>query len=433
MSYAYLFKYIIIGDTGVGKSCLLLQFTDKRFQPVHDLTIGVEFGARMITIDGKQIKLQIWDTAGQESFRSITRSYYRGAAGALLVYDITRRDTFNHLTTWLEDARQHSNSNMVIMLIGNKSDLEARRDVKREEGEAFAREHGLIFMETSAKTAANVEEAFIDTAKEIYRKIQEGVFDINNEANGIKLGPQHSPGTPNSPGSPLGRSELLEIMDSGLSDHVLNLKFMARALASPDEDEEADSGMENDCADQKPIKQKAPCVDFSFNNVYDLSSGRWSFQNFNPELEVRNVDYFITTFILLFKSHLRQNTKASEKEDGAAKEMHTEEQYSSVSETISKKFKSKRNRGQWPKKQNVDHNKGQNRNEAKSQNTMVENEEQNSTDIAQLPKEENVDQDISDDVVIEGEEEQNAAGKKKRRRRRGRRHRGNREFLKPVD
>uniref|UniRef100_A0ABI7WBR9 RAB2A, member RAS oncogene family n=1 Tax=Felis catus TaxID=9685 RepID=A0ABI7WBR9_FELCA len=153
---------------------------------------GVEFGARMITIDGKQIKLQIWDTAGQESFRSITRSYYRGAAGALLVYDITRRDTFNHLTTWLEDARQHSNSNMVIMLIGNKSDLESRREVKKEEGEAFAREHGLIFMETSAKTASNVEEAFINTAKEIYEKIQEGVFDINNEANGIKIGPQHA-------------------------------------------------------------------------------------------------------------------------------------------------------------------------------------------------------------------------------------------------
>jgi len=113
--------------------------------------------------------------------RSITRSYYRGAAGALLVYDITRRETFNHLTTWLEDARQHSNSNMVIMLIGNKSDLESRREVKKEEGEAFAREHGLVFMETSARTAANVEEAFINTAKEIYEKIQEGVFDINNE------------------------------------------------------------------------------------------------------------------------------------------------------------------------------------------------------------------------------------------------------------
>lgn len=172
---------------------------------MHDLTIGVEFGARMITIDGKQIKLQIWDTAGQEAFRSITRSYYRGAAGALLVYDITRRETFNHLTTWLEDARQHSNSNMVIMLIGNKSDLDSRREVKKEEGEAFAREHGLVFMETSARTAANVEEAFINTAKEIYEKIQEGVFDINNEANGIKIGQQHSPTNPslgsgNNPG-----------------------------------------------------------------------------------------------------------------------------------------------------------------------------------------------------------------------------------------
>ena len=95
-------------------------------QPVHDLTIGVEFGARMINIDSKQIKLQIWDTAGQESFRSITRSYYRGAAGALVVYDITRRETFDHLASWLEDARQHANPNMTIMLIGNKTDLNVR-------------------------------------------------------------------------------------------------------------------------------------------------------------------------------------------------------------------------------------------------------------------------------------------------------------------
>ena len=186
----YLLKYIVIGDTGVGKSCLLLQFTEpgSTFNERHDVTIGVEFGVRRVEVNGQALKLQIWDTAGQESFRSITRSYYRGAAGALLVYDITRRETFNHLTSWLDDARQHSNSNMTIMLIGNKSDLEHRRTVTYEEGQAFANEHGLVFMETSAKTASNVEDSFINTAKKIYDKIQQGVFDVSNENLGIKVG-----------------------------------------------------------------------------------------------------------------------------------------------------------------------------------------------------------------------------------------------------
>lgn len=181
-------QYIIIGDTGVGKSCLLLQFTDKRFQPVHDITIGVEFGARLINIESDQIKLQIWDTAGQEQFRSITRSYYRDAAGALLVYDITRRESFNHLEKWLEEARLNGNKNMTIMLIGNKSDLEHRRVVSTDEGREFAERNGLVFMETSAKSAANVEEAFIKTAQQIYENITEGVTDPSREGNGVKLG-----------------------------------------------------------------------------------------------------------------------------------------------------------------------------------------------------------------------------------------------------
>lgn len=187
MSYAYLFKYIIIGDTGVGKSCLLLQFTDKRFRTDHDLTIGVEFGARLITIENKQIKLQIWDTAGQESFRSITRSYYRGASGALMVYDISRRDTYNHLSRWLEEARANASPNLVIMLIGNKADLD-RREVSFEEGNQFARDNSLVFRETSAKTAQNVEEAFIQTAKSIYTNIQNNVYDLSSESSGIKVG-----------------------------------------------------------------------------------------------------------------------------------------------------------------------------------------------------------------------------------------------------
>lgn len=177
LPYKYLFKYIIVGDTAVGKSCLLLQFTDKRFQPVHDLTIGVEFGSRTIVIEGNQVKLQIWDTAGQEKFRSITRSYYRGTAGALLTFDITRRETFEHLTDWLQDCRKYSNPNIVIMLIGNKCDLADKRQVTRAEAEEFAKNNGLMYLETSAKTDENIDEAFLTTAKLIYQKAERGELE----------------------------------------------------------------------------------------------------------------------------------------------------------------------------------------------------------------------------------------------------------------
>ncbi|EGG18213.1 Rab GTPase [Cavenderia fasciculata] len=175
--YSHLFKYIMVGDSAVGKSNLLLQFVDKRFSPNSDFTIGVEFGSRSINIDNNQVKLQIWDTAGQEKFRSITRAYYRGAVGALIVYDITRRETFEGLANWLTDCRKYSSTDVTIVLVGNKCDLEASRQVSYAEASSFANEHGLLFFETSAKTGSNVDEAFEQTAKIIFERTKNNPQD----------------------------------------------------------------------------------------------------------------------------------------------------------------------------------------------------------------------------------------------------------------
>ncbi|XP_037959807.1 ras-related protein Rab-14 [Teleopsis dalmanni] len=191
-NYDYIFKYIIIGDMGVGKSCLLHQFTEKKFMANCPHTIGVEFGTRIIEVNDKKIKLQIWDTAGQERFRAVTRSYYRGAAGALMVYDITRRSTYNHLSSWLTDTRNLTNPSTVIFLIGNKSDLESTREVTYEEAKEFADENGLMFLEASAMTGQNVEEAFLETARKIYQNIQEGRLDLNATESGVHHRPSQA-------------------------------------------------------------------------------------------------------------------------------------------------------------------------------------------------------------------------------------------------
>ncbi|GFQ07039.1 RAS-related protein rabb1c [Phtheirospermum japonicum] len=169
--------------SGVGKSSLLLQFVNNRFQPDdHVSTIGVEFGVKTIKIYNIPIKLRIWDTAGQEKYKSLKRFYYRCASAALLVYDITRWETFKHVASWLEDVRELGNENMTIMLIGNKCDISAyKREVSTEEGEQFDKENGLAFLETSCKTAHNVREAFITTASTVLTKIREGNLDATNE------------------------------------------------------------------------------------------------------------------------------------------------------------------------------------------------------------------------------------------------------------
>ncbi|OUC48276.1 Ras family protein [Trichinella nativa] len=158
--YDYLFKVVLIGDSGVGKSNLLSRFTRNEFNLESKTTIGVEFATRSIQVDGKTIKAQIWDTAGQERYRAITSAYYRGAVGALLVYDIAKHVTYENVERWLKELRDHADQNIVIMLVGNKSDLRHLRAVPSDEAKAYTEQNCLSFIETSALDSTNVEAAF---------------------------------------------------------------------------------------------------------------------------------------------------------------------------------------------------------------------------------------------------------------------------------
>ncbi|CAN8318184.1 unnamed protein product [Cochlearia groenlandica] len=167
----YLFKIVIIGDSAVGKSNLLTRYARNEFNPNSKATIGVEFQTQSMVIDGKEVKAQIWDTAGQERFRAVTSAYYRGAVGALVVYDITRSSTFENVGRWLDELNTHSDTTVAKMLIGNKCDLESIRAVSVEEGKSLAESEGLFFMETSALDSTNVKTAFEMVIREIYSNI----------------------------------------------------------------------------------------------------------------------------------------------------------------------------------------------------------------------------------------------------------------------
>ncbi|KAG5979452.1 hypothetical protein E4U43_006890 [Claviceps pusilla] len=248
----YIAKLVCIGDSGCGKSSLTIRLCEGRFSPHHDVTIGVEFGSRIVPVgpphskpapllrpsstattssaaaattanittttttatddattthtpsDGlpepprdtsnmpqKHMKLSLWDTAGQETYKSVTRSYFRGASGALLVFDLSRKHTFQHVTDWLNDLRQIAEPDIVVVLVGNKADLthqdDNKRQVTRHEAEQWARRNGVMeYVETSAKSGENVENAFMRVAERIYQNIQAGKYDLNDRRSGVK-------------------------------------------------------------------------------------------------------------------------------------------------------------------------------------------------------------------------------------------------------
>lgn len=179
-AYDYLFKLLLIGDTGVGKTCVLFRFSDDAFNATFISTIGIDFKIRTIELDGKKIKLQIWDTAGQERFRTITTAYYRGAMGILLVYDVTNEKTFDNIKTWIRNIETHASEDVEKMIIGNKCDNHEKRTISKAAGEALAAEYKVEFLETSAKANINVEEAFVKIARAIKSKMDNRTTGVTN-------------------------------------------------------------------------------------------------------------------------------------------------------------------------------------------------------------------------------------------------------------
>ena len=167
--YDFLFKLILIGDSSVGKSNILLKYLKGEFNPNSKATVGVEFGTKNVSINNKKIKIQIWDTAGQERYRSITSAYYKGAKGAFIVYDITRKGTFDNIEKWITDLKTNGDQNIAIVMIGNKSDLDDKREISKDEGLKKSEEFKTAFMETSALNGDNIDKAFEEIIQQIYQ------------------------------------------------------------------------------------------------------------------------------------------------------------------------------------------------------------------------------------------------------------------------
>ena len=185
-NYDAMMKILLVGDSGVGKSCLLVRFVEDRFNPSFITTIGIDFKIKTVDINGKKVKLQLWDTAGQERFRTITTAYYRGAMGIVMVYDVTDERTYANIKQWYKTVTEHSNDDAQILLVGNKSDMDTRV-ISYEQGESLAEELNIPFMESSAKDNANVNEVFFTLGRLIQKKLDSNAFQTDSANGGINI------------------------------------------------------------------------------------------------------------------------------------------------------------------------------------------------------------------------------------------------------